>query len=129
MTLPDCYFLVEFCQNFYIYLCRKGGAFYVSILVKIGRIFFILSSKNHENRSDLSLRPVFIKKHAFTDVKNCKQPWVKNHAEKRFYGLSFACFLYNCFQEGLKVTCSKNCGISSTECYMKQEIQIVPICL
>ena len=30
----------------------------MSILVKIGWIFFILSSKNHENRSDLSSRPV-----------------------------------------------------------------------
>ena len=30
----------------------------MSILVKIGCIFFILSSKNHENRSDLSSRPV-----------------------------------------------------------------------
>ena len=58
LTLPDWYFSVEFCQNFYIYLCRKGGAFHVSILVKIGWIFFILSSKNHENRSDLSSRPV-----------------------------------------------------------------------
>ena len=58
LTLPDWYFSVDFRQNFYIYLCRKSGAFYVSILVKIGCIFFILSSKNHENRSDLSSRPV-----------------------------------------------------------------------
>ena len=58
LTLPDWYFSVEFRQDFYIYLCRKGEAFYVSILVKIGRKFFILSSKNHENRSYLSSRPV-----------------------------------------------------------------------
>ena len=60
LTLPDWYFSVEFRQNFYIFLCRKGGAFYVSIFVKIGWIFFILSSKNHENRSDLSSRPVYL---------------------------------------------------------------------
>ena len=43
LTLPEWYFLVEFHQNFYIYLCRKGGVFYVSILVEIGWIFLILS--------------------------------------------------------------------------------------
>ena len=60
LTLPDWYFLVEFRHNLYIFLCRKGGAFNVSILVKIGWIFFILPSKNHENRSDLSSRPVYM---------------------------------------------------------------------
>ena len=52
------YFSIEFCQNFYMCICRKGETFTVSIFENIGHQLFKLLPKNCGNRSDLSARPV-----------------------------------------------------------------------
>ena len=55
---PNRYFSIEFGQNFYMGICRKGDTFTVSIFVNIGPQLFKLLPKNCGNRSDLSARPV-----------------------------------------------------------------------
>ena len=52
------YFSIEFRQNFYMCICRKGETFTVSIFENIGLQLFKLLPKNCGNRSDLSARPV-----------------------------------------------------------------------
>ena len=48
------YFSIEFCQNFYMCICRKGETFTVSIFENIGHQILKLLPKNCGNRSDLS---------------------------------------------------------------------------
>ena len=52
------YFSIDFRQNFYMCICRKGETFTVSNLVNIGLQLFKLLPKNCGNLSDLSARPV-----------------------------------------------------------------------
>ena len=52
------YFSIEFCQIFYMCICRKGETFTVSIFENIGHQLLKLLPKNCGNRSDLSARPV-----------------------------------------------------------------------
>ena len=52
------YFSIEFRQNFYMCICRKGETLTVSIFENIGHELVKLLQKNCGNRSDLSATPV-----------------------------------------------------------------------
>ena len=60
LLLRNRYCSIEFCQNFYMCIRRKGETFTVSNFVNIGRQLFKLLPKNCGNRSDLSARPVWM---------------------------------------------------------------------
>ena len=58
LLLLNRYFSIEFRQNFYMCICRKGETFTLSIFENIGRQLYKLLPKYCANRSDLSARPV-----------------------------------------------------------------------